>query len=77
MPKSLVLRPGEMRLGEWQTIYRQGLAAKLDGACLEGIHASAKIVADAAAGTAPVYGVNTGLGKNAQFKIPPEDTATL
>jgi histidine ammonia-lyase len=77
MSKAVVLQPGQMRLTDWEAIYRQGLAAKLDSACLKGIDASARIVADAAAGTTPVYGVNTGFGKNAQFKIPPEDTATL
>ena len=77
MSKSVVLRPGQMRLADWEAIYRQGLAAKLDAGCFKGIQASAKVVADAAAGTVPVYGVNTGFGKNASFKIPPEDTALL
>ncbi len=77
MSNAVVLKPGQMRLAEWEAIYRQGLAAKLDAACFKSIQASAKVVADAAAGTAPVYGVNTGFGKNASFKIPPEDTALL
>ncbi|MFO1170714.1 MAG: histidine ammonia-lyase [Hyphomicrobiaceae bacterium] len=77
MSKAVVLKPGQMRLADWEAIYRQGLAAKLDAACFKSIQASAKVVADAAAGTAPVYGVNTGFGKNASFKIPPEDTALL
>jgi histidine ammonia-lyase len=66
-----------MRLADWEAIYRQGLAAMLDASCEPAIRASARVVADAAAGTAPVYGVNTGFGKNASFKIPPEDTAAL
>jgi histidine ammonia-lyase len=77
MSKSFVLLPGKVRLADWEAIYRQGLAAKLDASCQSAVRASAKVVADAAAGTAAIYGVNTGFGKNASFKIPPADTAAL
>ncbi|MEZ5925529.1 MAG: histidine ammonia-lyase [Hyphomicrobiaceae bacterium] len=77
MPKSFVLHPGKVRLVDLEAIYRQGLPTKLDTSCLKAIQASARVVADAAAGSAPVYGVNTGFGKNASFKIPPADTALL
>lgn len=42
-----------------------------------GIDAAAACIAAAAAGDAPVYGVNTGFGKLASLKIAPQDTAKL
>ncbi len=77
MSRPAVLHPGQMRLADWEAIYRQGLSATLDASCHKAVQASARIVAGAAAGSAAVYGVNTGFGKNAQFKISPEDTAAL
>ncbi|MEM7508217.1 MAG: histidine ammonia-lyase [Pseudomonadota bacterium] len=41
------------------------------------VERSARIIAEAAAGDAPVYGVNTGFGKLASIRIAPGDTATL
>ncbi len=41
------------------------------------MEASAAIITAAAAGDAPVYGVNTGFGKLASIRIAPDDTATL
>ena len=43
---------------------------KLDPACRPGMRASAEVVRRAAAGEAPVYGVNTGFGKLASTRIP-------
>ncbi|HET7410120.1 MAG TPA: aromatic amino acid lyase, partial [Paracoccaceae bacterium] len=54
-----------------------GGAVELDPACRGAVEASAAQVERAAAGSAPVYGVNTGFGKLAAVRIPPEDTATL
>lgn len=42
-----------------------------------GIDAAAEQLAHAAAGDAPVYGVNTGFGKLASVKVAPGDTETL
>jgi histidine ammonia-lyase len=42
-----------------------------------GIEASAAVIAAAARGDAPVYGVNTGFGKLASVRIAPQDTETL
>src|SRR3954462_12775828 len=41
------------------------------------IDAAAAVVARAAAGEVPVYGVNTGFGKLARVRIPPADIAEL
>lgn len=42
-----------------------------------GVEAAAARVAEAAAGSAAVYGVNTGFGKLAHLKIAPKDAAKL
>jgi histidine ammonia-lyase len=73
---SELLRPGSVTLGALRRI-AAGAAARLDPATLGAIDASAAIVARAAAGPAPVYGVNTGFGKLASVRIPPADTAAL
>ena len=49
----------------------------LDPAARPGVEAAAAQVARAAAGEAPVYGVNTGFGKLASRKIAPADTEKL
>ncbi|MEZ5774954.1 MAG: histidine ammonia-lyase [Hyphomicrobiaceae bacterium] len=77
MSEAIVLVPGEVKLGDLERIYREGLAARLDTAAEAAIMRAAKTVSRAADGDVAVYGVNTGFGKNAQIKIPPGDTATL
>ena len=77
MSKTIVLHPGKVGLADLEAIYRRGAAARIDAASRPAIEASAGVVAKAAAGDVPVYGVNTGFGRNAQFKIPPKDTARL
>ena len=53
------------------------LRLELDPAARAGIDAAAALVAQAAAGEAPVYGVNTGFGKLARVRIAPADIAEL
>jgi histidine ammonia-lyase len=50
---------------------------ELDPGAHAGIGAAAALVAQAAAGNAPVYGVNTGFGKLARVRIAPADIAEL
>jgi len=76
-PTTITLEPGKVTLAELERIYREQLPARLDASCAKGIAAAAAIVARAAAGTAPVYGVNTGFGKLASRRILPEQTALL
>lgn len=71
------LVPGAVTLSELEQLYRTDAAAVLDPACRPAVEAAAARIAAAAAGEAPVYGVNTGFGKLASIKIERGDTATL
>ena len=72
----MILTPGAATLDQLCAIYR-GEVPELDSACREQVEATAAVVARAAAGSEPIYGVNTGFGKLASVRIPPEDTAAL
>ncbi len=74
---SLTLRPGSVTLAELEAIYRDGDVARLDDDFRAGIAASAARIAEIAGGGAAVYGINTGFGKLASVRIPPEDVETL
>ncbi|MBL8342053.1 MAG: histidine ammonia-lyase [Rubrivivax sp.] len=74
---TIVLRPGHLSLEELQAIHAGGVRLALDAAARPVIAASAAVVQRAAAGDAPVYGVNTGFGKLASTRISTEDLATL
>ncbi|MEM9579653.1 MAG: histidine ammonia-lyase [Pseudomonadota bacterium] len=74
---STTLTPGTTDLNLLERIWRQGAAARLAPNARPAVEAAAAIVARAAEGDAPVYGVNTGFGKLASIRIAPEDTATL
>ncbi|MBU3033310.1 histidine ammonia-lyase [Tritonibacter mobilis] len=69
--------PGTVTLSTLEQIWRNGTPARLADSARAGVEAAAAMVAEAAAGEAPVYGINTGFGKLASTKIAPEDTATL
>ncbi|MCI5098561.1 MAG: histidine ammonia-lyase [Rhodobacteraceae bacterium] len=71
------LVPGSVTLATLKELYRNLTPARLDRAARSGVDAAAQMVAEAAAGTEAVYGINTGFGKLASTKIAPEDTATL
>ncbi|MEM6303246.1 MAG: histidine ammonia-lyase [Pseudomonadota bacterium] len=73
----MILTPGNVPLSAFEEIWRDGTSARLDPATKDPIAQSAAQVADAAAGAAAVYGVNTGFGKLASRKIAPDDTAAL
>ena len=74
---ALILVPGQTTLAQLARIYREELSVTLDRGARPGIEAAAAAINAAAAGDAPVYGVNTGFGKLASLRIAPEDTATL
>jgi histidine ammonia-lyase len=63
------IRPGALTLDDLQAIHAGGSALALDASARERIRASAAVVQRAAAGDAPVYGVNTGFGKLASTRI--------
>jgi len=68
---------GALSLDDLQRLHAGGEALRIDLAARERIGASAAIVARAAAGEAPVYGVNTGFGKLAGTRIDAGDLAQL
>ncbi|NVO56289.1 histidine ammonia-lyase [Rhodobacteraceae bacterium B1Z28] len=74
---TLTLIPGSVSLHQLEQVFREECAVRLDPSCRPAIEAAHQRIADAAAGDAAVYGVNTGFGKLASVKIAPEDTATL
>lgn len=74
----IVLNPGVTALADLEKFYRNpDLSVTLNPDTRARVERAAATVARAAAGTEPVYGVNTGFGKLASVRIPPEDTATL
>ena len=72
-----ILIPGETTLDQLERLWRDEAPAELSPAARPAIEAAAARIAAAAAGEAPVYGVNTGFGKLASLKIAAKDTATL
>ena len=74
---TLILKPGALTLEDLQAIHRGGVQLALDPSAARVIEASAAVVQRAAAGDAPVYGVNTGFGKLANKRISEADLALL
>jgi len=74
---TITLVPGTATLDQLQAIWRDGVCVTLDPRARSAIDAAADVVRRAAGATAPVYGINTGFGKLASVKIPPQDTQTL
>lgn len=72
-----ILTPGTTKLAQLESVWRGAAHVTLDPIARAGIDASAALIAHAAQGDAPVYGVNTGFGKLASVRIAPEDTETL
>lgn len=71
------LIPGAVTLNTLEDIYFNMTPAALTPEARPTVERAAQMIADAAAGDAPVYGVNTGFGKLASLKIEEKDTATL
>ncbi len=74
---TLTLTSGAVTLAALEQVFREEPPVKLDRGCKSSVERAAAQLAAAAAGDAPVYGVNTGFGKLASLKIEKEDTATL
>lgn len=72
----IVLRPGEVGLSEWRSIWG-GAPARLDDSAHGRIAESAAAVERIIARGQPVYGINTGFGKLASVRIDDADLATL
>ena len=74
---TLELIPGKVPLKTLEAIYREGAPVALALSCHDTINASADILSEAAKGSKPVYGVNTGFGKLANKRIAAGDVETL
>jgi histidine ammonia-lyase len=71
------IHPGQLSLAQLRSIHAGVHKLSLQAASRERIRASAAVVQAAAAGDAPVYGVNTGFGKLANQRISTEQLDTL
>jgi histidine ammonia-lyase len=74
---ALRIRPGRLGLADLQAVRAGGVSIEIDPSAHASIAASAAVVARAAAGEAPVYGVNTGFGKLASTRISEADLDRL
>ena len=77
MTTTLTLVPGALTLEHLHAIHAAPTRLELHPHAQPAILASAAVVQAAAAGDAPVYGVNTGFGKLANQRISADDLATL
>ena len=74
---TIVLTPMSVGFSQLEQVYRGGISPQLDPICKAAVELAASRIAEAAAGDAAVYGVNTGFGKLASVKVAAEDTAQL
>ncbi len=72
----IVVKPGTVGLDDLARVL-EGASVVLDPSFWPRVDAAAEIVARAARADAPVYGINTGFGKLASKRIPPDQTALL
>jgi len=73
----MILQPGHLTLDDLQALHAGGVSLALAPSAWPAVEASAAVVQRAAAGDAPVYGVNTGFGKLASTRIGADDLAAL
>jgi histidine ammonia-lyase len=73
---AIVVKPGTVGLDDLARVL-DGASVVLDASFWPRVEAAAEIVARAAQAAAPVYGINTGFGKLASKRIPPDQTALL
>jgi histidine ammonia-lyase len=69
--------PGALTLDELRAFTQGGQRLELDEGCWPAVDAAAEVVARAARGAAPVYGINTGFGKLATVRIAPDQIEEL
>ncbi|AGF75544.1 histidine ammonia-lyase [Bartonella vinsonii] len=74
---TIILKPCAVTLSELETIYFNGEVSKLHSDTHLAIRKGAERIAEIAAGSKPVYGINTGFGKLASIKIDANDVALL
>ncbi|WP_142416806.1 histidine ammonia-lyase [Bartonella massiliensis] len=74
---TIILKPGGVTLSELEAIYFNGEISKLHNDTHLAIEKGAQRIAEIAAGSEPVYGINTGFGKLASIKIDADNVAVL
>lgn len=74
---TITLQPGATGLALLEQVWRGKEPVVLAAVALPAIQKSADLVAAASKGDVAIYGVNTGFGKLASVKIPPQDTEQL
>ncbi|URI08106.1 histidine ammonia-lyase [Aquincola tertiaricarbonis] len=74
---AIELDPGRLTLETLQAVHAGGVTLTVAPHAAAAVQASAAVVQSAAAGDAPVYGVNTGFGKLANQRISEADLDTL
>ena len=74
--RSIIVVPGKVHLGDLAQVLA-GASVALDPSFWPRVEAASAIVAHAAQEKAPAYGINTGFGKLASTRIPPDQTALL
>src|SRR5437667_12171940 len=72
----IVVSPGKVSLDDLAQVLA-GAAVELDPSFWPRVEAASAIVAEAAHAEAPAYGINTGFGKLASKRIPPDQTTLL
>ena len=72
----IVVKPGTVSIDDLARVL-EGASVVLDPAFWPRVDAAAGTVARAARADVPVYGINTGFGKLASKRIPPDQTALL
>src|SRR3954452_5123780 len=72
----IVVKPGTVSLDDLARVL-EGASVVLDPSFWPRVDAAAGIVARAARADVPVYGINTGFGKLASKRIPPDQPALL
>ncbi|MBL8334410.1 MAG: histidine ammonia-lyase [Rubrivivax sp.] len=77
MRPTLTLNPGALALDDLLAVHRGGVGLAIAPAAWPAVDASAALVQSAAAGSLPVYGVNTGFGKLASTRIDAADLDRL
>ena len=74
--RAIVLVPGKVTIADLARVLG-GAGAVLEPSFWPAVEAAACVVARAAAGVVPAYGINTGFGKLASVRIAPDQTALL
>ncbi|BBL53342.1 histidine ammonia-lyase [Bartonella quintana] len=74
---TILLNPGKVTLNQLEAIYWNGEVSKLHNDTHLAIRKGADRIAEIAAGSQPVYGINTGFGKLASIKIDANDVSVL